>query len=68
MFPYRTWAHLPQGTMFPHGNCKSLSPWENPLPKDVASPHLVREVLDKIAQGLHPLIHLHVEENEKLKK
>jgi hypothetical protein len=54
--------------MFPHGNCKSLSPWENPLPKDVASPHLVREVLDKIAQGLHPLIHLHVEENEKLKK
>jgi hypothetical protein len=42
--------------------------WLNPLPKDVASPYLVGEVLDKIAQGLHPLIHLHVEENEKLKK
>jgi hypothetical protein len=42
--------------------------WLNPLPKDVASPYLVREVLDKITQGLHPLIHLHVEENEKLKK
>jgi hypothetical protein len=42
--------------------------WLNPLPKDVASPYLVGEVLDKIAQGLHPLIHLHVEENEKLMK
>jgi hypothetical protein len=42
--------------------------WLNPLPKDVASPYLVGKVLDKISQGLHPLIHLHVEENEKLKK
>jgi hypothetical protein len=41
--------------------------WLNPLPKDVASPYLVGKVLDKISQGLHPLIHLHVEENEKLK-
>jgi hypothetical protein len=42
--------------------------WLNPLSKGVASPYPIGEVLDQMAQGLHPLIHLHVEENEKLKK